>query len=79
MFELTHNLRRLIVGVVLIIALFCLVVFYGGFGLFGRYSGEAVAASFILLFLAIAYIGPTPGEMEERHNKRREKLDSKSQ
>jgi hypothetical protein len=66
MSKLSYNSRRAFVGLTMIPVLLCLVNYYADLNWFGKYGAEVLAASFVLLFIAIAYIGPTIGEMEER-------------
>jgi len=43
---------------------------YGGFGWFAKYDKGLEAASFIVLLIAVVFIGPTVTELEERRAKR---------
>ena len=69
--KLSYNSRRAFVGIAMVPVLLCLVNYYADMNWFGKYGGEALAASFVLLFVAIAYIGPTIKEMEERRSMNR--------
>ena len=76
MYKLSYMSKRVIAGCLLLVVVVCLVNYYADLKWFGRYDKEAIAIGATLLFVHIAYIGPSIREMEERREKKSRKDDS---
>lgn len=67
----SFNMRRVFVGCALVPCIVTVADHYLGWGLFGRFGRGAIAASFILLFLVMRYLGPTVQEVRDYRSSRR--------
>lgn len=63
--KLPFNTRRLICGVVGLVALMCLANFLLKLGIFGRYDLDALILSFVLLYLELVFLGPSLEEIQD--------------
>jgi hypothetical protein len=57
--KFSFNMRRGFVGCALVPCIVTVADYSLGWGLFGRFGRLAIAASFVLLFLVVCYLGPT--------------------
>ncbi len=55
----SFQVRRLFAGCALVPCILAVSNYYLGWGLFGRFQRAFMAASFVLLFLVMRYLGPT--------------------
>ncbi len=67
--NLSYNAKRVIAGALTLLVIFSLINYYGDLGFLGSYAVEAVGISVTLLFIDLAYIGPTVGEISEHKRK----------
>ena len=63
--------RRLVVGVALIPCVLFVASHYLNWGLAGRFGKEAIAGSFVVLFLVMRYLGPTVDDLRRLRNAER--------
>lgn len=71
MAQLVSTGRRVVLSIALAICLFCLGNQWLGVGLFAPYDKKVLVASFVVLGLAVLFLGPTAREIEEERDKRR--------
>jgi hypothetical protein len=65
----SFGIRRVFVGCALLLCILAVVNYYLEWGLFGRFSRWAIAASFVSLFLVMRYLGPTVQEVRDYRSK----------
>jgi len=63
--------RRVFVGCALVPCVVTVANHYFGWGLFGWEDRWSIAASFVLLFLVMRYLGPTVQQLREYRESRR--------
>ena len=63
--KLSYSAKKTIAIVLGILAALCLANYYADLGWFGRYAGEVTAIVFVLVFIDMAYIGPSISEVEK--------------
>ncbi len=71
--KFSFRMRRVFVGCALLPCVVTVMDYYLRWGLFGRFGRWAIAASFVLLFLVMRYLGPTVQEVQDYRNDRRAK------
>lgn len=69
--KFSFRTRRVFVGCALVPCVLTAANYYFGWGIFGKSDRWSVAASFILLFLVMRYLGPTVEEVGKYRNARR--------
>ena len=68
--NLSYNTKRVVAGCLTLLAILCLINYYAGLNWFGKYGAEAIGLSVVVLFIDLAYIGPSIPEMEENRKKK---------
>ena len=71
--KLSFRMRRVLVGCALLPCVVAVADYYLQWGLFGKFGRSAIAASFVLLFLVMRYLGPTVQQVQDYRNDRRAK------
>jgi hypothetical protein len=66
--KFSFQMRRGFVGCALVPCMVTVADYYLGWGLFGRFGRWAIAASFVLLFLVMRYLGPTVQQVRDYRN-----------
>jgi hypothetical protein len=69
--KFSFNMRRVFVGCALVPCIVAVADYYLGWELFGKFGRWAIAASFVLLFLVMRYLGPTVQEVRDYRAKAR--------
>ena len=69
--KFSFRMRRIFVGFALMPCGVTVADYYLRWGLFGRFERWAIAASFVLLFVVMRYLGPTVQEVAEYRDDRR--------
>jgi hypothetical protein len=71
MSKLSFNSKRIVLGIGLLICLFCVANYYLNLGVLGRFAKQAAIASFIVLVIVQHFIGPSLSEVREYRDKKR--------
>jgi hypothetical protein len=71
MVQLVSTGRRVVLSIALAICLFSLGNHWLGVGLFKPYDKKVLVASFVILGLALLFLGPTAREIEKQRDQGR--------
>lgn len=71
--KFSFQVRRIFVGCALVPCILSVANYYLDWGLFGKRERWPIAASFVLLFLVMRYLGPTLQEVRDYRSSGRAK------
>jgi hypothetical protein len=67
--KFSFTMRRVFVGCALVPCVLAVANYYFEWGLFGSFDRGLIAASFVLLFLVMRYLGPTMQEIRDHRSR----------
>jgi len=69
--KLSINGKRIVVGIASLPPLFCLINYFGGLHIFGRFDEKVLIGAFVLAAVIAHFFGPTVQEIRDYRDAKR--------